>query len=81
VDDRLLPQNVMLSLSASLHNGIHFSVISGILSDYVGQCHTVICHWMPLLSKNCPNSIVRGICLDLKWFLQSSNVSIGAQQR
>ena len=38
--------------------------------DICGQCLTVICHWMPLLSKECPNSIVRGICLDLKWLLQ-----------
>jgi hypothetical protein len=60
----------MLPLSERLHNGMHFFVISGILSECVGQCHTVICHWMPLLSKNFPNSIVRGICLDLKWLLQ-----------
>jgi hypothetical protein len=71
VDDHFLPQNVMLPLSASLHNGIHFFFISGILLDYVGQFHTMIsCHWMSLLSKNFPNSIVRGICLDLKWLLQ-----------
>ena len=63
VDDRFLPQNVMLPLSASLHNGIHFFVISGILPDYVRKCLTVICHWMPLLIKDCPNSIVGGICL------------------
>ena len=31
---------------------------------------TMICHWMSLLNKNCPNSIVRGICLDLKWLLK-----------
>ena len=38
VDDHFLPQNVMLPLSASLHNGIHLFVISGIfftLSDNV----------------------------------------------
>jgi hypothetical protein len=35
VDDRFLPQNVMLPLSAKLHNGIHFFVISGILSNNV----------------------------------------------
>jgi hypothetical protein len=70
VDDCVLPQNVMILLSTSLHNGIHFFVISGILLDRVGQCRTVICHCMPLLSKNCPNSIVRGISLDLKWLLQ-----------
>jgi hypothetical protein len=36
LDDRFLPQNVMLPLSTSLHNGIHFFIISGILSNYVG---------------------------------------------
>ena len=35
VDDRFLSQNVMLPLPTSLHNGIHFFVISGILSDCV----------------------------------------------
>ena len=33
VDDRFLPQNVMLPLSAGLYNGIHLFVISGILLD------------------------------------------------
>ena len=70
VDDCLLPQNVMLLLSTSLHNGIHLFVISGIISNCVEQCLTEICHWMPLLSKKCLNSIDRGICLDLKWLLQ-----------
>lgn len=35
VDDRFLPRNVMLPLEEGLHNGIHFFVISGILSDCV----------------------------------------------
>ena len=70
VDDRFLPQNVMLPLSASLYNGIHLFVISGIFADCVRQWLIVICHWIPLLSKDYPNSIVRGICLDLKWLLQ-----------
>ena len=61
VDDCFLPKNVMLQLSTSLHNGINFFVISGILANCVIQCLTVICHWMSLLSKNCPNSIVRGV--------------------
>ena len=70
VDDHFLPQNVMLPLSASLYNGIHIFFISGIFADCVGQCLTVICHWMPLLIKDYPNNIVRGFCLDLKWLLQ-----------
>jgi hypothetical protein len=43
VDDCFLPQNVMLPLSSSMHNGIHFFVISGIISNCVEQCRTVIC--------------------------------------
>ena len=70
MDDCFLPKNVMLPLSTGLHNGIHFFVIGGILANCLRQCLTVTCHWMSLLSKNCPNSIVRGICLDLKWLLQ-----------
>ena len=35
LDDRFLPQNVMLPLSTSLHNGIHFFVISEILANCV----------------------------------------------
>lgn len=65
VDDRFLPQNVML-----LDCGIHLFVISGILPNCARKCLTMICKWMPLLSKECPNNIVRGICLDLKWLLQ-----------
>ena len=44
VDDCFLPQNVMLPLSTSLHNGIHLFVISGILTNCVRQCLVVICH-------------------------------------
>jgi hypothetical protein len=58
VDDRFLSQNVMLPLSASLHNGLHLFVISWMLPECVGECLTVIRHWMPLLSKDCPNIIV-----------------------
>ena len=35
VDDHFLPHNVMLPFMASLHNGIHFFVIRGVLSDNV----------------------------------------------
>ena len=70
VDDCFLSQNLMLPLSTSLHNGIHFFVISGILANCLRQCLTVICHWMPQLSKNCTSCIVGGICLNLKWLLQ-----------
>jgi hypothetical protein len=58
VDDRFLSENVMLPLSASLHNALHLFVISWMLPDYVGECLTVIRHRMPLLTKDCPNIIV-----------------------
>ena len=70
VDDCFIPQNIMLPLSTGLHNGIHLFVISGILPNCFWKCLTMICHYMPLLSKDYPNSIVKGICLDLKWLLQ-----------
>jgi hypothetical protein len=38
VDDRFLSQNVMLPLLASLHNGIHLFVVSGILPGCVEKC-------------------------------------------
>ena len=35
VDDHFLPQNVMIPLLPSLHNGIHIFVIGGIILDYI----------------------------------------------
>ena len=35
VDDCFLPQNVIIPFIVGLHNGIHFLVIGGILSDCV----------------------------------------------
>jgi hypothetical protein len=35
VDDCLLPKNVMSPLAASLHNGVHFFVISRVLKDSI----------------------------------------------
>jgi hypothetical protein len=42
VDDSFLSENVILSLLTSLHNGIHFFFISGILLYCVRKCLTVI---------------------------------------
>ena len=44
VDDFFLPENVILPLWTSLHNGIHFFVVSEILVNCVKQCLTMICH-------------------------------------
>jgi hypothetical protein len=35
VDDYLLPNNVMYPLAADLHNGVHFFVISRVLTDII----------------------------------------------
>jgi hypothetical protein len=35
VDDCLLPKNVMSPLVAGLHNGVHFFVISRVLTDSI----------------------------------------------
>ena len=35
VDDYLLPKNVMSPLKAGLHNGLHFIVISRVLTDNI----------------------------------------------
>jgi hypothetical protein len=35
VDDCLLPKNVMSPLAACLHNGVHFFVVSRVLTDNI----------------------------------------------
>jgi hypothetical protein len=35
VDDCLLPKNVMSPLAACLHNGVHFFVVSRVLTDSI----------------------------------------------
>jgi hypothetical protein len=35
VDDCLLPKNVMSPLAAGLHNGVHFFVVSRVLTDNI----------------------------------------------
>lgn len=42
VDDHLLPQNVVLPLSASLHDGIHLFIIGGVLPNFIGKCLPMI---------------------------------------
>ena len=70
VDDCLLPHNVNLLLSASMHNGIHLFIIGGVLLNCSGKYLTMIGHWMPMLGEDCTNSIVRVVCLNFKWLLQ-----------
>jgi hypothetical protein len=33
LDDYLLPENIMPPLVASLYNGVHFFIVSGVLTD------------------------------------------------
>jgi hypothetical protein len=35
VDDCFLPKNVMSPLAAGLHNGVHFFVVSRVLTDNI----------------------------------------------
>ena len=35
VDDCLLPKNVMPPLAAGVHNGVHFFVVSRVLTDNI----------------------------------------------
>jgi hypothetical protein len=35
VDDCLLPKNVMSPLATDLHNGVHFFVVSRVLTDNI----------------------------------------------
>lgn len=70
VDNILLPQNVMIPLSISMHDGIHLFIIGRVLLNCIGKFLTMIGHQMSVLGENCTNSIVSGICLDFKWFLQ-----------
>ena len=44
VDDYLLPQNVVLPLSASLHDRIHLFIIDGVLPNCLRKCLTMIGH-------------------------------------
>ena len=70
VYDRLFPQNVMFPLTTGLYNGIHFLVIGGVFSNSIGECLTMVCHRIPMLSENCAQNIFRCISLNLKWLLQ-----------
>jgi len=70
IDDCLLPHNIIFPLSIGMHDIRHFLIISGVLSNSIREHLTVIGHYMPLLSEDYTNSILEGICLNLKWLLQ-----------
>jgi hypothetical protein len=58
VDDCLLPKNVMSPLAVGLHNGVHFFVVSRVLTDSIWQCLTMIGHGVALMSENGTHGIV-----------------------
>jgi hypothetical protein len=60
----------MFPLTTIVYNGIHFLVIDGVFLDNIGECLTMVCHRMPMLSENYAHNIVRCICLNLEWVLQ-----------
>jgi hypothetical protein len=70
VYDHLFLQNVMFPFMTGLENGIHFLVIGGVFTDYIGECLTMVCHRMPVMSENCTHNIVKCISLNLEWLLQ-----------
>ena len=61
VDDCLLPHNVMLPLSASLHDGIHLFIIGRVFSNCIVKSLTMIGHWMLVLGEDYTNSTVKGL--------------------
>jgi hypothetical protein len=69
VYDLLFPHNVMFPLTTGLYNGIHFLVIGGVFSESIGECLTMVCHRMLVLSENCAHNIVICVSLNLEWFL------------
>lgn len=70
VDDHLLPQNVILPLLVSLHDGIHIFIIGGVLPNFISKCLSMIGHSIPVLVEDCTDNIVQGVYLDFKWMLQ-----------
>jgi hypothetical protein len=70
VDDCLLSHNVIFPLTTDLYNGIHFLLISGVFTDSIRECITMVCHQMIMLSDNCTYNIVECISLNLKRLLQ-----------
>jgi hypothetical protein len=70
VYDHLFPQNVMFSLTTCLYNGIRFIVIGGVFPENIGECLTMVCHRMLVLSEKSAHNIVRFVSLNLEWLLQ-----------
>jgi hypothetical protein len=69
VYDHLFPQNLIFPLTTGLYNGIHFLVLGGVFLDSIGECLTMLFHWMPMLSENFSHIIVRCISLNIEWLL------------
>lgn len=65
MDSNLLPQNIILPLSTCFHNRVHILFLDGILMNNVRECLTMIGHLMSMLSEDCIDSIIWGICLKL----------------
>ena len=58
VDDRLLPQNVMLPLVEILYNVLHLIIIGWLLIDCTLEYLAMIGHQMSMLSEDCTDNIV-----------------------
>jgi len=66
VDDHLILKNVMVPFPTSLHDGTLLFIICGLLSNCIKKCLTMIGHLIPVMGRDCTNSIVKGICLNFK---------------
>ena len=58
VDDCLLLENIVLTLSASLYDGIHLFIIGRVIPNCIRKCLTMIGHWMLMIGEDCTNNIV-----------------------
>lgn len=81
VDDYLLPQNIMITFSACLHNRVHILIIGGVHTNSIKECIIVIGHRVTSLSDDSTNSIIWGICFNLKWLFRSSKVRTSVEKR
>jgi hypothetical protein len=53
-----------------MHNGVYIFVIVVIFVNNIRHYFIIIGHWMSFISEDHIDSIVKGICLNLKWLSQ-----------
>jgi hypothetical protein len=58
VDECFLPENIMPPLATHLYNGVHLFIVSGVFTNDIRYCLTMIGHGMSVLSEKCAHNIV-----------------------